>query len=55
MIPNASRRDYLKGATAVGAALLIGVRPDGTRAGESGAAGLNLFVRVGADGREQLQ
>ena len=51
MIPNASRRDFLKGAAAVGGALLVGVRPDGTLASESGSAGLNPFVRVDADGR----
>ncbi|WP_424933232.1 molybdopterin cofactor-binding domain-containing protein [Amaricoccus macauensis] len=46
-----SRRGFLRGATAAGAALVIGLRPDGALAARLGdAATLNPFVKISPDG-----
>ncbi|MEL7467012.1 MAG: xanthine dehydrogenase family protein molybdopterin-binding subunit [Pseudomonadota bacterium] len=45
-----SRRSFLKGAAATGAALFVGVNAKGAFAAASGAADLNPFVRIAPDG-----
>ena len=51
MTINTSRRGFLKGATAAGAVLLVGVRPDGAvAAAPSESAHFNPFVKIDADG-----
>ena len=45
-----SRRSFLKGATAAGAVLVVGIRPDGTLAASGDATMINPFVKIGADG-----
>lgn len=51
MTVTTSRRTFLKGAAAAGAALLVGVRPDGAVAAASdGGTSFNPFVRIDADG-----
>ena len=45
-----SRRSFLKGATAAGAVLIVGIRPDGTLAASGEATMINPFVKIGADG-----
>ncbi|MGD1926543.1 MAG: molybdopterin cofactor-binding domain-containing protein [Paracoccaceae bacterium] len=45
-----SRRSFLKGAAATGAALFIGVNAKGAFAAASGVADLNPFVRIAPDG-----
>ncbi|QJF51245.1 xanthine dehydrogenase family protein molybdopterin-binding subunit [Roseobacter ponti] len=45
-----TRRGFLKAAGATGAALLIGIRPDGALAAAADATQLNPFVHIGADG-----
>ena len=47
---NTSRRGFLKGAAAVSAALVVGLRSDGVMAAGA-SADLTPFVRIGADGR----
>ncbi|MCV6595559.1 MAG: molybdopterin-dependent oxidoreductase [Mangrovicoccus sp.] len=49
MTVSTSRRGFLKGAAATGAALIIGVTPKGALAAGNSAM-LNPFVRIGADG-----
>ena len=46
-----SRRGFLQGATAVGAALVVGVNAKGAVAGGHASPQINPFVKVGADGR----
>ena len=51
MTINTSRRGFLKGATAAGAVLLVGVRPDGAvAAAPPESAQFNPFVKIDADG-----
>ncbi len=50
MTIQASRRSFLKGAAATGAALIVGVTPGGTFAAGTAAAEINPFVRIGSDG-----
>ena len=52
MTINTSRRGFLKAASAAAAVLVIGARPDGAiAAADAGAAQINPFVKIGADGR----
>ncbi|MEM7640919.1 MAG: molybdopterin cofactor-binding domain-containing protein [Pseudomonadota bacterium] len=51
MTLNTSRREFLKGAAAAGAVLVVGLRPDGALAAGDGAAQINPFVKIGSDGR----
>ncbi len=51
MTLNTSRRGFLKAATATGALLVIGVRPDGAIAASGDAAQINPFVKIGSDGK----
>ncbi|GFE50739.1 dehydrogenase [Roseobacter cerasinus] len=51
MTVNTSRRGFLKGATAAGAVLVVGLRPDGALAAGNTQAQINPFVKIGADGR----
>ncbi|MFK7874428.1 MAG: molybdopterin cofactor-binding domain-containing protein [Paracoccaceae bacterium] len=46
-----SRRGFLKTAAAAGAALIVGVRPDGALASGEAGAQINPFVKIGTDGR----
>ena len=51
MAMQTSRRSFLKSAAATGAALIVGVRPDGAFAVTSeGTAEINPFVRISPDG-----
>ncbi|MEM7508102.1 MAG: xanthine dehydrogenase family protein molybdopterin-binding subunit [Pseudomonadota bacterium] len=51
MTAQTSRRSFLKGAVATGAALIVGVRPNGAFAASAGtAAEINPFVRITPDG-----
>ena len=51
MTLTSTRRNFLKGATATGAVLFVGIRNDGTLASTSGTgARFNPFVKVDADG-----
>ncbi len=46
-----SRRSFLKGATAAGAVMVVGIRPDGAFAAVPDTGGVNPFVRIAADGK----
>ncbi|MEM7424103.1 MAG: molybdopterin cofactor-binding domain-containing protein, partial [Pseudomonadota bacterium] len=46
----ANRREFLRGAAATGALLVVGVRADGALAAGDAAAALNPFVKISADG-----
>ena len=48
------RRAFLKGSAAVAAALVIGIRPDGSFAAGDAAAEINPFVRITPDGVVQV-
>lgn len=48
------RRAFLKGSAAVAAALVIGIRPDGSFAAGDAAAEINPFVRITPDGIVQV-
>ncbi|MEO3415656.1 molybdopterin cofactor-binding domain-containing protein [Roseovarius sp. CAU 1744] len=51
MTLTSSRRSFLKGVAAVGAALVVGIRTDGALAAASGeTAQFNPFVKIDADG-----
>ena len=58
MVIETSRRSFLKSAAATGAALVIGLRPNGRLAVAAGVADgpaeLNAFVRILADGSVQV-
>ncbi|KIT15178.1 xanthine dehydrogenase family protein molybdopterin-binding subunit [Jannaschia aquimarina] len=50
MTLSTSRRGFLKGATATGALLFVGLTPQGALAAADGPAMLNPFVKIGSDG-----
>ncbi len=54
MTVQTSRRSFLKGAAAVGAVMVVGLRPDGAFAAGHAAAEINPFVRVLPDGVVQV-
>jgi isoquinoline 1-oxidoreductase beta subunit len=45
-----SRRSFLKGAAALGAVLVVGLRPDGAFAAGPASAEINPFVRITPEG-----
>ena len=51
MTVTTSRRGFLKGATAAGAVLLVGLKPNGALAAGHAGAQINPFVKIGSDGR----
>ena len=51
MTLNTSRRRFLQGSAAVGACLIVGIRPNGSLAAGNASAQINPFVKIGADNR----
>ena len=51
MTLNTSRRRFLQGSAAVGACLIVGIRPNGALAAGNASAQINPFVKIGADNR----